>query len=236
MNYHSILIRLDAGGRFGLGHLSRCISLVNEFKCNDNIFFIKSDDRKLVEDYTRDNLKVLSQTIFLDQKINQRDEIAVLHSKYEENTLLIVDHYNASESYQEELQRRSMRWLQLDSHAKVNFYATWVMHGSPGATTDLYEPLRRNAETKFLLGPKYCIIKEQLFSHYSERRVRFKLNKVVICFGGGNDRGATLACLRNMRFDLFQDVEFTVAINQSNPDYKAVLSYQTKGVVKIVSP
>src|SRR5690606_26725512 len=183
-----------------------------------------------------DNLKVLSQTIFLDQKINQRDEIAVLHSKYEENTLLIVDHYNASESYQEELQRRSMRWLQLDSHAKVNFYATWVMHGSPGATTDLYEPLRRNAETKFLLGPKYCIIKEQLFSHYSERRVRFKLNKVVICFGGGNDRGATLACLRNMRFDLFQDVEFTVAINQSNPDYKAVLSYQTKGVVKIVSP
>lgn len=236
MNIDKVIVRLDAGGKFGLGHLSRCISLINEFKCSTNVFIIKTDNQQLVEDYINNNLNKAFKLKIIDLSISQREEIEVISSQYTNNTLLIVDHYSAIEEYQKELYERKITWLQLDSHAKINFYANWVMHGSPGATNEMYEPLRKNSKTKFLLGPKYCIIKEQLLSKQEERRQRLQLKKVVICFGGGDDKGATLACLSNLDFKLFQKVEFTVAMSQFNPDYSKIFKLYELGYIRIISP
>jgi len=236
MKIEKIIIRLDAGGKFGLGHLSRCISLINEFKCNINEFIIKTDNQQLVEDYIKNNLSVAFKLMSIDQSISQSEEIDVISSHYTSNTLLIVDHYSAVEDYQKQLFDKKIKWLQLDSHAKINFYANWVMHGSPGATDSLYEPLRKNANTKFLLGPKYCIIKEQLRNRHQERRVRTKLQNVIVCFGGGNDKGATLACLKALDYERFQNIEFTVAMSQFNPDYTEILKLQDRGRIHVINP
>ena len=236
MKIEKIIIRLDAGSQFGLGHLSRCISLINEFKCNVNEFIIKSDNRQLVEEYIKNNLNETFKLTIIELSILQSQEIEIISNQYTNNTLLIVDHYNAKEEYQKQLYEKEIKWLQLDSHAKVNFYANWVMHGSPGATKKLYEPLKKNSNTQFLLGPRYCIIKEQLRSRKKERRLRSELRKVILCFGGGNDKGATLACLKELDFDQFKNIEFIVAMNQFNSDYPKILQLSEQGYIRIVSP
>lgn len=236
MKIEKIVIRLDAGSKFGLGHLSRCISLINAFKCKANEFIIKTDNKQLVEDYIKNNLNEVFNFIFIELSISQCDEIKIISDQYTRNTLLVVDHYNAVEEYQKQLFEKDIKWLQLDSHAKVNFYANWVMHGSPGATNELYEPLRKNSKTKFLLGPKYCIIKEQLLSIQKQRRLRSELKKVIICFGGGNDKGATLSCLEQLDFERFKNIQFTIAMSQFNPDYPKIFKFYEQGHIHIVAP
>jgi len=232
----NVLIRLDAGGKFGLGHLSRCISLIHGFQCNSNRFLVKTDNRSLVESYLKDNIHVSFELLILDLEASVQEEIEFIARYYSTTSLLIVDHYNATEKYQRQLLARRIAWLQLDSHAKINFYANWVMHGSPGATDSLYEPLRKNPASCFLLGPKYCIIKEPLLLNYSQRRVREDLKKVLVCFGGGNDNGATLRCLKSLDFEGLGDIEFNVVIGRFNPDYKDIQEFQNKGLIRIIEP
>src|SRR5690606_18475402 len=164
------------------------------------------------------------------------EEIEFIVRFYSSSSLLIVDHYNATADYQKQLLSRGIKWLQLDSHAKVGFYANWVLHGSPGANSALYEPLRKNPQTSFLLGPKYCIIKEQLLVNYNHRKVREELKKVLICFGGGNDKGATLECLKRLDFKELPNVEFNVVIGSFNQDYEDIRIFENKGLIKIVEP
>src|SRR5690606_10470456 len=196
----------------------------------------KTDNRSLVESYLKDNIHISFELLTLDLEASLQEEIEFIARYYSSTSLLIVDHYNATEEYQKQLLARRITWLQLDSHAKINFYANWVMHGSPGATDSLYEPLRKNPATCFLLGPKYCIIKEPLLLNYSQRRVREDLKKVLVCFGGGNDNGAALECLKSLDFEGFANIEFNVVIGGFNPDYKDIQEFQNKGLIKIIEP
>ncbi len=234
-NENKIITRLDAGNYFGLGHLSRCISIVNETYISFHLFMIKSDNKKLVIDFINENLKSKKyQCIFLDVNTSKKKEIDAILEFYINKDILIVDHYQADEAYQKQLFEKNVTWLQLDSHAKVNFYANWVMHGSPGATIELYESLRLNSKTKFLIGPEYCIIKKSVLNLSEKRQPRNSLQTILICFGGGDDRGATLACIKSIDLLKFRNIQIFVAVSSFNKDYNDILEYQRQGFLEII--
>ena len=62
------------------------------------------------------------------------------------------------------------------------------------------------------------------------------MQNVIVCFGGGNDKGATLACLKALDFERFQNIEFTVAMSQFNPDYTEILKLQDRGRIHVINP
>lgn len=234
MEISQLLIRLDAGDRFGLGHLSRCITLVKEFGCSMNRFLVRTDNEQLVYNFIKRNLEISFELTVLGENIGHDLDLLTIEQLSSKGTLLIVDHYHADELYQSRLRKLGIRWLQLDSHAKNGFYGDWVMHGSPGATEELYSSLRRRPETKFLLGPKYCIIKEGLRNSYNERFIRTKVTSVIICFGGGDDRGATLKTLEAIDFAAYSDVKFEVAVSEFNKDYNSILDFRNRGLVAVI--
>lgn len=231
---NKVIVRLDAGNLYGLGHLSRCISIISKIYCNKYLFIIKTDHDKLVLDFLNANFNTIFEVVFLSKEITIYNDINVIESNYRFSDLLIVDHYEADENYQLQLYEKNIKWLQLDSHAKVKFYANWVMHGSPGATLELYEPLRKNVNTKFLLGPEYCIIKENVLKLGEKRHNRRSLEKVIICFGGGDDRGATIRCIESIDFEANDNLKFYVSISPYNFDYEKVVGYEDKGFIEII--
>lgn len=230
-----IIIRLDAGNYYGLGHLSRCISIVNGIEAKMFLFLIKTDNQKKVLDFIEVCFKKKFKIQFLTKELLIKDEVDLITSHYNLSDLVIIDHYDADEYYQLKLFDKKVEWFQLDSHAKVNFYARWVMHGSPGATEELYEPLRKNKKTEFLLGTNYCIIKDQVLALKKKRSRREFLQKIIICFGGGDDRGATIKCVENIDFELLDKVKFYISISSYNKDYDKIISYQTRGLVEIIA-
>lgn len=228
------VLRLDAGEFYGLGHLSRCLSLAKKIDCTNFLFIIKTDNQKIVKDFMLKNFIKKHEILFLSRQTGCLEEIDIIIRNYEKDTVLIVDHYNANEDYQKQLFDHEIHWLQLDSHAKYRFYADYVMHGSPGATEELYEPLKINNKLKLLLGPKYCIIKDEVLKLGKGRQKRQELRKVIICFGGGDDRGVTLECLKVIDFDAFPHITFLVSINRYNKNYEQIVDYQLNERIQII--
>ncbi|MFV0155365.1 hypothetical protein OBK03_06220 [Empedobacter falsenii] len=231
---NKVIIRLDAGNKYGLGHLSRCISIINEIDALDYLFVIKSDNHEMVKNFLNFNFNKNYSIDFLDENCTNIFEIERLVNLYDKNNLLIIDHYSADENYQLSLFKSKIEWLQLDSHAKINFYARWVMHGSPGATHEVYEKLKKNEKTEFLIGPEYCIIKDDILNLKKYRRPRKNLNKVIICFGGGDDRDATITCLESIDFSLLNDIKFYVSISPYNVNFEKIKQFENKGLIEII--
>ncbi|MDY3536588.1 UDP-2,4-diacetamido-2,4,6-trideoxy-beta-L-altropyranose hydrolase [Riemerella anatipestifer] len=222
MIYDRIIIRLDAGIRYGLGHLSRCITIANASSKSEVVFIIKTDDKELVKNYIDSYYKHKFILINISEDTSISDEINTIAEYCVDNYYLIVDHYSANENYQIKLFNKKINWLQLDSHAKYKFYSNFVLHGSPGATLEIYDPLKQNPNTKFLLGTNYAIIKDTLQDLKHKRIPRKKINNIVISFGGGDDRGMTIKCLESIDFKKFKNLKFRVTLNKKNRDYPTV--------------
>jgi UDP-2,4-diacetamido-2,4,6-trideoxy-beta-L-altropyranose hydrolase len=112
---------------------------------------------------------------------------------------LVLDRFAVTEGYQRALLDAELRWMQFDGAARVPMWADWVVSMGPAASEAAYAPLRRREQTRFLLGPTYAILREEFVAARSPRRVRAVARELLLTFGGGDDRGACLACLEALR-------------------------------------
>lgn len=109
---------------------------------------------------------------------------------------LIVDHYQADEeAYQHVLLEAGVPWLQFDGAANVPLWADWVVSMSPAADEARYRALQRRPQTHLLLGPRYAILRDEFLHWWAPRPVPWQATRLLLTFGGGDDRGACLACL-----------------------------------------
>lgn len=218
-----IVFRLDAGISFGLGHLSRCLTLANEFiGHNMVVFIIKTDNRDRANAFIKvEQNNNLISVIYIDSKTSvEKDIEIILETLAQKPSFLILDHYSINEEYQLKLKNNNIKWLQFDSHAQQNFYADFVLHASPAATCQLYKPLQKNPNTKFLLGTSYAVINNKFRNIRDVTNARNQLRKILICFGGGDDRGATLKCLRFLETAVCENI--SIDIVTGNKDFKEI--------------
>lgn len=136
---------------------------------------------------------------------------------------LIVDHYHADEPYQRVLLDAGIPWLQFDGTAAVPLWADWVVAMSPGADSVRYRNLQRRPETRLLLGPRYAILRDEFLKWREPHAIRRQANRLLLTFGGGDDRGACLACLYALTKTSAFDV--TILTSSYNPQVAAIRSW-----------
>lgn len=216
----NLVIRCDAGRKYGLGHLSRCISLLEEFGTQYLInFVIKTDDRIRVEEFlSNSSFKgKLNKTIYIQEKSSSENDIKSILEVYDiKSSFLILDHYEIDKNYQEQLKINNIKWLQFDSHGKIEFLADFVLHASPAATNERYQQLKSNPSTVFLLGSKYAIVNKKFRKRREKTRVRKSLKNMLICFGGGDDGGTTLEVIKNLDWQFLREINVQVILSSSN--------------------
>lgn len=221
---NKLFFRLNAGVVYGLGHLSRCISLVEYFvePCFNIEFLIKTDNISLVNEFIHNQSHpVLKKCIFsyFDQNWSLHQELDLICSINNKDSFLLLDHYDINDYYQHQLLKSGIHWFQFDSHAKIKFYGDLVMHASPGATEQMYSRLIGKPNTRFLLGPKYAIVNRNFLTIRAEVRPRRRLENLLMCFGGGNEKGATLKCLQLLLNNgINEEVNINVVVGNKNRD------------------
>lgn len=218
-----MVIRTDVSQRVGFGHLRRCAVL----------------GRKLAARGVAVHLLLKAQDVDPSVELSGFAEACVLLGPEVEGATdatrtaeychrigadyAIIDHYQADEAYQRILLNAGLHWMQFDGAARIPLWADWVVSMSPAADVDRYRAMQCRPQTRLLLGPRYAVLRDEFLQWRKPRQVRPEAERLLLTFGGGDDRGACVTCL-----EALQQVavfEITILSGGGNPRVPSIRSW-----------
>lgn len=147
-----IIFRTMAGCNIGSGHLYRCISLAEAIKTleqNAKITFIINEE-------SVNKLKQHNFDFLISEHCDEKDLTLIEHIKPD---IIIFDSYLADNKYLQHLAQIAKLAVFDDNDNVYNFSrVSIIINGNIYANT-LYYPRRENI--KYLLGPKYLVMKKE---------------------------------------------------------------------------
>jgi UDP-2,4-diacetamido-2,4,6-trideoxy-beta-L-altropyranose hydrolase len=229
------LFRIDVSPSTGTGHLRRCLTLAQELKEQGaEVFFACRLESFDIEKYMA---HIASGWEEYDWSLTPEEDarkVIQVYRKYHANSV-IIDHYRADETYQKTLYESGIKWLQFDGAARYPIWAEWLLNMSPAASEELYEKLKPRKETRLLLGPRYALLRKEFQQWPLLGNKGGPVRRILLTFGGGDDRGATLFCLEATQ-SLGEHVERVVLLSSSNPKKEDIVRWckESRANIKIV--
>jgi spore coat polysaccharide biosynthesis predicted glycosyltransferase SpsG/RimJ/RimL family protein N-acetyltransferase len=180
----NVLFRLDAGKKYGLGHLTRNIYLHDELISRNfnTLFIIKTDDTGFIKEFlTEKNINIDAH--FLNNKTSQEIDINTITkiSNLKNIKIAIIDHYNYNIKYLESIKKNNLILVNYDINIKKNFVSDVILNPNIGFNLQDYKGTCRY-DTRLCIGKKYLIINPKLKKKKSTKRVK---ENILISFGGG---------------------------------------------------
>lgn len=217
------LFRIDVSPSTGVGHLKRCLSLGRELAdLGGDIYFLCRADGFDVSRYMAPMVREWRPMEWSTEPGDDAGEVVRMYGSKKIDTA-IIDHYRADEEYQRVLYGSGIRWLQFDGTARYPIWSDWVLNMSPDASRSLYDNLLRKENTLLLLGPTYAVLRKE----FEGRRAlsdKTEVRRILLTFGGGDDRGATIFCLKAIE-GLDDNVERIVLMSSTNPQKGKILEW-----------
>ncbi|MFP4452944.1 MAG: UDP-2,4-diacetamido-2,4,6-trideoxy-beta-L-altropyranose hydrolase [Desulfobacterales bacterium] len=217
-----IIFRCNAGPQIGFGHLVRCRALAQALKEQGEESVMIGPDPAC---RCKDDFHIFSEWIPRSTWKTAGEDANWLAglAKQKYARMLVIDDYRADAGYQLVLKNAGLRWLQF-SQPNQNLWADFIVNTSPDANAQEYQPYLRNPNAKLLLGPKYAILRPE-FKQARQRPVRKEVKRILVIFGGGDDRGATRFVLETLLPNTPEETKFLVISGKHNPRNKELLNW-----------
>jgi len=220
--------RVDASSDIGIGHLIRCLALSEEltkrgYDCN---IFSKIENEELISRIFKN--KINFQKIKPKATLEEDKNTVIKFSNENDIDWIITDHYGLSSEYIKELKKNNFKVLSIDDTAQIHYYSDIILNQNIGS-----EKLKFSTEkyTKFLLGPKYVMIRNQLLRR-DEKIEKNTVEKILITLGGTDEDNLTLEIIKMLE-DINDKIEFLVLIGPLNPYENNIREYINDKGLKI---
>ena len=189
----SVLFRVDAGARVGLGHLQRCLSLASALRQLDvRCIFLAAG-----EPAVRDRVVGAGFGVHALNGVGPGDESDLsqtLDTAAEDGCEgVIVDSYSVDEWYLGRLREAGLLVVAIDDTSSVPFPCHLLVNGGAQAPALPYRS--STGDTRFLLGPEYALLREEFWS-VPARSVADPVRNVLLMMGGADGRNLTPLVLR----------------------------------------
>jgi len=229
-----IVFRCDAGPELGFGHLMRCRTLAEAFhERGERCVMVGPDSAyaKPGDDAVFDEWFSVS-----DWASSHEDALKTIRiAKKHQADWLVLDDYRVDEAYQLAIRAAGLRWLQFDGTASKPLWADIVLNANPATRLEDYQAVLRNPNTRVLLGPRYAILRAE-FDQVIPREPGRPVKRILLTFGGGDDRGANQFVLSTLLPIISKDQELVVvsgSTNPSNPSLKRWVDAHGEGRVSL---
>ena len=171
------------------------------------------------------------ETLFLDwrpapEALARADEPAAFIAFCEHSNAAhaIMDDYRVERDYQRRLHEAGVRFLhQFDASAPPEgFWADLLVNANPYETPDRYQTLLEAPKADLMLGPEFAVLRPEFIA--AEKPAADRLaRRVLLTFGGGDDRGLILKFAGALRGLMAIDV-ISGAGNPRNAENQAALA------------
>jgi len=183
-----IVFRADGNSHIGLGHIYRCIAMVQMLKYEFNCLFIINNPDENISDLIRGNC--LLHTINVQSK---EEEITALDNILTPSDIVVTDGYDFGPEYQMQLKQRVKKLVMIDDMADMHFFADVVInHGSESMASKY----KTEKGTKLLVGFDYLVLRQEFLEAARKHRTVYKANNAFICMGGSDPFKITTKALK----------------------------------------
>lgn len=228
-NYCNVkfLFRCDVSPAIGLGHFRRCLTLAEKLKRRGASVFFACRSKDF--DLSKGLSNIADDWVALEWSLTPESDVLEVIQIYRQRDIdiAVIDHYGADVPYQKALYEAGIRWLQFDGSAHQPLWADWVLNASPAAEQGTYLPLKQRDETRLLLGPAYALLRPEFLKWRPQVSFREKVRKILLTFGGGDDRGATVFFLEAIKY-VDPAIERIVLVSSANPRLLEIVNWVDK--------
>lgn len=187
-------IRIDVNSQIGIGHAMRCLSIADSLKgLGENITFITAD---------RDGISLLEQrgypVVCLNGKWDEPEqELEDLLKLVQKNPgkCIIVDKYEVSEKYLEEL-KKLIKVVYIDDLNRFVYPCDYLISYANYYAKFKYE-VQYEKNVKLLLGTEYVPLRKE-YSSREAKKINTIGNRIIFLSGGTDNYGVTLAFVKEL--------------------------------------
>ena len=229
-----IIFRTDASPQIGFGHLTRCRALAMALRSEGKRSVMVGPAAEYARSVDQETFEDWIPAPEWSSANEDADRLIGVARKFEAEWL-VLDDYRIDESYQLRVREAGLRWLQFDGTASKPLWADIVLNANPAARSEDYQAVLRNPNARLLLGPRYAILRPE-FDHVTPQEPGRPIRRILLTFGGGDDRGANQFVLSTLLPVTSTEQEFVViagATNPSNPSLKRWIDAHGRGRVSL---
>lgn len=211
-----VVFRCNVSSVVGIGHLMRCFELARVLHTNGHKLGIMGPDKSY---QTNEALDLFDFWWPVDNRLDDYSDsmqfLSLCSTMGAQHA--IMDDYRITLKYQIALQKAGIRWIQqFDASNPFEFIAPLVVNASPYEKAEQYQNYKKNHETKFLFGPKYSVLRQE-FLLVDAPEYHRSIRRVLITFGGGNDKGMVDSVLDALVCLDLLGITIVVVTGLSNP-------------------
>lgn len=213
----TIIFRCNTNPEVGFGHLNRCRTLAQSLvKLGQNCLMIGPDN---IYKTNGDSNTFKEWIPIKNWKSSKEDSVNLIKIAKNNNvSYLVLDDYRIDEKYQMFLLKAGYKWLQFyQKENKKPIWADIIVNPMPGVTSEDFKSVLRNKNSKLLLGPNYAILRSE-FENVIKKTYFRKIKKVLLTFGGGDDKSANEFVLSTLLPVTPNYIKFLVISGFTNPN------------------
>ena len=200
-----MLLRADASASLGLGHLSRCLSLAEEFRRRGWHTALAS--RPLPAMLAHDVRTLGHELIELPSELPYLSEPEYLAGRHPRFEAILTDHYEIGRPWHAAAAERGFRTFAIDDLADRPLGVSLVVNQNLGYEVLDYAQLVP-AGCQVLVGPQFALLKEEFRANRQlGATLRTSVRRLLVFMSGGDENNITSMAMRaTARLDLPVDV------------------------------
>jgi UDP-2,4-diacetamido-2,4,6-trideoxy-beta-L-altropyranose hydrolase len=191
---YDIGIRVEMGNNVGYGHFFRCLALAEEFiKKRRKVIFITNS--KNIKKHLKKNIP-----FFILKGKMESDRIKECKKISKKIKFWIFDLPKENKRYSFHFKKHNSAII--DDLGNIDVYSKLLINGG---IVKKFQKYNHNNKTKFLIGPKYMILRKNFYKNRLDDRVcKKKIGKILLTFGGTDDSDLSSKILSEINTKKYQ--------------------------------
>ena len=219
--HKNLIIRVDAGGKIGTGHIMRCIALSQAWQDQGGhvTFLSKCESEVLHKRIIDEGFNFISiekphpNSDDLGHTLQILEQLKTQNSKLK--TWLVLDGYHFTPEYQKSIRDVGCRLLVIDDMNHLPCYHADILLNQNIHASSMHYSCDR--DTVKLLGCEYALLRREFLKYKDRKReIPDKAKKIMVTMGGADSKNVTLKVIRALNNLNDPELEIRIVVGPAN--------------------